>query len=208
MDLLSTIIAVVAAVTVHEYCHAWMAYKLGDPTGKHLGRLSLNPLRHFDPLGTFALIFLGFGWGKPVPYNPTYLAHPKRDASLIALAGPFSNLITAILIAIPLKYFNNTSIEVLPIYNLLQSIFWVNVLLFSLNILPLPPFDGSKIIGIFIPRRFHDAYETFLEKGVMYVIIFILFDSFILQDLFNISILGTVVGFVSKWVIAIISLGT
>lgn len=208
MELLNTIIAVVFAVTIHEYCHAWMAYHLGDPTGKHLGRLSLNPLRHFDPLGTLSLILFHFGWGKPVPYNPAYLAHPKRDAALIGLAGPFSNLLMAILVSIPLKYLNNTSVEAMPIYALLATIVGVNIVLFSLNVLPFPPFDGSKIIGVFIPRRFQHAYEQYLEKGVMYVIIFILFDTFILQDVFHVSILGSMIGFVSHWVAVLISLGT
>lgn len=207
-DLLSTVIAIVFAVTVHEFCHAWVANRLGDPTPRVLGRLTLNPLKHFDLVGTLALIFFGFGWGKPVPFNPANLRYPKRDSALIALAGPMANLITAIVFAIPLKYLSTTSLQSMPIYSLLGHIFGISVLLFSLNILPFPPFDGSKIIGIFVPRKYIPAYEEYLQKGVMYVIIFILFDSFILTNLVGFSLLGMIISYVTTWVIAIISLAT
>lgn len=208
LDFVSSIIAIIFAVTIHEYCHAWMAYKLGDPTGKIFGRLSLNPLRHFDFFGTLSLIFFGIGWGKPVPFNPENLRSPKRDSALVALAGPLSNLLTALVFAIPLKYLSDSAFRTLPIYGLFGHIFAISVLLFALNVLPFPPFDGSKIIGIFVPRRFQGVYENYLRDGMKYVILFILFDVLVLQNVFSFSILHTIVIKMTTWIIAIISLGT
>lgn len=208
LNFLSSLIAIIFAVSVHEFSHAWMATRLGDPTARVYGRLTLNPLKHFDLFGTLSLIFFGIGWGKPVPFNPENLRSPKRDSAIIALAGPFSNLLTAIIFAIPLKYLSDTGFRELPIYGLIGHIFAISILLFSLNVLPFPPFDGSKIIGIFIPRHFHRAYEMYLQEGVKYVILFILFDIFVLKEILGYSLLHWLVVKVTSWVIAIISLGT
>lgn len=208
MNFISSLIAIIVAVSVHEFSHAWMADRLGDPTPRVYGRLTLNPLKHFDFFGTLSLILFSIGWGKPVPFNPENLKSPKRDASLIALAGPFSNLLTAVVFAIPLKYLSDTGFRGLPLYDLMGHIFAISILLFSLNVLPFPPFDGSKIIGIFIPRRWHSAYEYYLKEGVKYVILFILFDVFLLKEILGYSILHFVVVKITTWIIAIISLGT
>src|SRR3989338_11315825 len=87
----------VFCLTIHEYSHAWVAFKLGDPTAKAMGRLTLNPLAHLDPVGTLLLLLVGFGWGKPVPFNPNYFANPRRSSALVSLAGPASNFIFAVL---------------------------------------------------------------------------------------------------------------
>lgn len=208
MSLIFSIIAIIIAVSIHECAHAWMADKLGDPTGRIYGRLTLNPLKHFDVVGTLSLILFGIGWGKPVPFNPDNLKYPKRDSALIALAGPISNLLTAIIFAIPLKYLSDTAFHAFPLYDLFGDIFAISILLFSLNVLPFPPFDGSKIIGIFVPRRFHAAYDAYLRDGVKYVIIFILFDVFVLKEIFHFSILSATVIKMTTWIIAIVSLGT
>lgn len=208
IELISFIIAIIFAVTIHEFCHAWMADKLGDPTPRIHGRLSLNPLRHFDLVGTLSLIFFKIGWGKPVPFNPENLRFPKRDSALIALAGPLSNLLTAIVLAIPIQYLRNTGFRDFPLYGLLYVIFNISILLFALNILPFPPFDGSKIIGVFVPRRWHHLYENYLREGVKYVVLFILFDAFVITQIFNFSVLSNVVGRMHFWIKAIIILGT
>lgn len=208
LDFLSALIAIIICVTFHEFCHAWMANRLGDPTARVFGRLSLNPLRHFDIVGTLSLIFFGIGWGKPVPYNVENLRSPKRDGALIALAGPLSNLLTAVVFALPLKYLSGTSFQALPLYTLVYFIFHFSVVLFALNVLPLPPFDGSKIIGLFVPHRFHHAYEAYLKEGVKYVVIFILFDVFVLERSFHFSVLGLVLGKMVFWIKAIIYAGT
>ena len=208
IDFISSIIAIIFAVTVHEFAHAWMADRLGDPTGRIYGRLSLNPLKHFDFFGTLSLIFLGIGWGKPVPFNPENLKYPKRDSALIALAGPVTNLLTALIFAIPLKYLSYTTFVTTPFYGLIGNIFAVSILLFALNVLPFPPFDGSKIIGVFVPNRWQHAYERYLRDGVSYVIIFILFDVLVLEQVFGFSVLHFVVLKITTWIIALISLGT
>lgn len=208
LDLISSFAAIIFAVTVHEFSHAWMANALGDPTGRLYGRLSLNPLRHFDFFGTLSLLLFGIGWGKPVPFNPENLRYPKRDSALIALAGPMANLLTAIVFAIPLKYLSGGNFVSLPIFGLMYDIFRISIVLFALNALPFPPFDGSKIIGIFVPHRYHFAYEKFLRDGVQYVIIFILFDVLVLERVLGYSVLSRVVGFLSTWLIALVSLGT
>jgi len=208
LDFISSVIAIILGVTIHEFAHAWAADRLGDPTARIYGRLSLNPLKHFDFFGTLALIFIGIGWGKPVPFNPENLRNPKRDGALVALAGPFSNLLTAFILAIPLKYLASTSVVELPLYGLISHIFGISILLFALNILPFPPFDGSKIIGVFVPHKWNYAYQNYLNEGVKYVIIFILFDIFVIEKVLGYSLLNYAIVQVTKVTLAIISLGT
>lgn len=206
--MLLYIIALVVAVTIHEFSHAWVATRLGDPTPHIHGRVTLNPLKHLDPLGTLALIFFHFGWGKPVPFNPHNLRKPTRDSALIACAGPASNILTAILCAIPLKYLAATAFASTIFYSFIGSLFAVSIVLFSLNILPLPPFDGSKVIGIFIPRKWKYEYDQFLENGVTWVLIFIVFDQMIVKHLLGESILGYVVGAITNAIFALVGLGS
>lgn len=208
IDFLSGIVALIICVSVHEFSHAWMANRLGDPTARIFGRLTLNPLKHFDVVGTISLILFGIGWGKPVPYNVENLRSPKRDQALIALAGPISNLLTAVVFAIPLKYLSNTDFQTLPLYTLMYFLFHFSIVLFALNVLPLPPFDGSKIIGLLVPRRLHGKYETYLQEGVKYVVIFVLFDVMVLENVFHFSILNLVLGKMVFWIKAIIYTGT
>lgn len=209
LNLLSSLIAIIFALTIHEYAHAWMSNRLGDPTARIMGRLSFNPLRHLDIFGTLSLILFKIGWGKPVPFNPNNLKYPKRDSALIALAGPMSNLLTAIILAIAFKYLDGTFVGNLPLYGLINAIYATSILLFSLNILPFPPFDGSKIIGIFVPHRFQRVYDHYMVNGVKYVMIFILFDVLFLERMFGFSILNFVVFTkIAPWVHLIISFGT
>ncbi len=200
IDLIYSIIAIIFAVSLHEFAHAWMANRLGDPTARVFGRMTLNPLKHFDLFGTISLIIFGIGWGKPVPINPENFRSPKKDSALVALAGPLSNLLTAFVVAVPLKYFGRS--------DLISNIFAISILLFALNILPFPPFDGSKIIGLIIPNKWHAAYEDYLQNGVKYVILFILFDVLVLKEILGFSLLHFVVMKITTWIIAIISLGT
>lgn len=215
MDILFSLIAIILAVTVHEFSHVLTANLLGDPTGKFLGRLTLNPLAHVDPVGTVLLPLISmlsglplFGWGKPAPFNPHNLRHPTRDAALISVAGPISNFLFAILTAIPLKYLQTTVFENTPGYRLLAMIFLTNVFLCAFNLLPFPPLDGSKIVGIFIPRRFEYAYERYLESGTRWFFYFLLFDAFVLKSWLGFSIISVLVLNVAQWIAAIVSLGT
>ena len=155
------IIGLIVAISVHEAAHAAMAYKLGDPTAKNQGRLTLNPLKHLDPIGTLMLFIARFGWGKPVPVNPNNFKNPVKDSALTSFAGPAANFITALIISLPLKY------VLLPLWA--ADILWltldINIILGIFNLLPFPPLDGSKIFAVFVPKRFHRQYFTFLKRS-------------------------------------------
>ncbi len=132
---------IILAIGIHEAAHCYMADYLGDPTPQALGRKTLNPLAHLDPLGTLVLLVTGrFGWGKPAPFDPYNLKNPNRDTKLIALAGPVSNLLLAIVLSSISKVFHPTSL--ISIFYYLISI---NINLALFNLLPIPPLDGSKI---------------------------------------------------------------
>lgn len=183
------IVGLVIAVTVHEFSHAWLANYFGDPTAKMAGRVTLNPLAHLDLFGTLMLFLVGFGWGKPVPVNPSYLNHPKRDSALVSLAGPASNILMAMALALPYKY-TVTQGGSLELQQFLRAVFDVNLLLAIFNFVPLPPLDGSKMIGLFIPPRYYFRYQQFLNEGVKYFIAFILIDSFVLSGILGFSLLS------------------
>ena len=152
MDLRSTLFSipgVLAGLTVHECCHALCAWKLGDSTAKDQGRITLNPLKHIDIIGFLFIVFAGFGWAKPVQFNPEYLRHPRRDKALIAAAGPCSNLILGVLCILLLKGLFalpvNTGAFEAGIYVLYYAAV-INFGLFVFNLIPLPPLDGSHIV--------------------------------------------------------------
>jgi len=133
---------IIIAIGIHEAAHCFAADYLGDPTPRALGRVTLNPLAHLDPLGTLAILITGaFGWGKPSPFDPYNLAHPRRDTALIALAGPVSNIALALLLSLPLHFIGTTNILFTVVYSLIH----LNINLAIFNLLPVPPLDGSKI---------------------------------------------------------------
>jgi len=158
--------ALLIAITVHEFAHAWMADYLGDPTARLNGRLSLNPLNHLDPVGTLMIFLTRFGWGKPVPVDPYNLENPRRDYALISLAGPASNLILATILSVFLK--TTSASIVIPIIIL-------NVYLAIFNLLPLPPLDGSKILLGFLPEEISSVWEGFFNQyGLIILVLFLL----------------------------------
>jgi len=169
--LIPTALALIVAITIHEFSHALAADKLGDPTPRSMGRLSLNPLKHLDPIGTIALIFLGFGWGKPVPIDPYNLQHPKRDEAIISLAGPISNLILALIISLIVRFLPLNNISILFLSILVQ----MNVVLAIFNLLPLPPLDGSKIFLALLPQDKSIQWQEAFEKYGFVLIIVLLF---------------------------------
>jgi Zn-dependent protease len=175
MQIIYLIIALAVCISVHESAHAWVAYKLGDPTAKMAGRVSLNPMRHLDILGTIMIFIAHFGWGKPVPFNYYNLKHPRRDAALIAIAGPFSNLLTAFIIAFLIKYLTLPII----IFEILKAIYALSIILFLFNLIPIAPLDGSKLIGLIVPHSMENWYQRFLSQGPMYIILLIVFDRLI-----------------------------
>lgn len=210
MDLLqivSFLLALLATLTFHEVSHALVAYYLGDPTAKLEGRLSLNPGKHLDPVGTIIfLITWVVGWGKPVPVNPRNFKHPVRDSALVALAGPVSNLIFAFVVALMWKYLGSYMWE--PLLVFVQTVFHMNVFLAIFNLFPFPPLDGSKILGLVIPRKWYAKYDNYLENGVKYFIVIILVDVFILGNVFGFSIFGSVIQYLHDRVSVVLLLGT
>lgn len=152
------LIAILLALSVHEFAHALASHLLGDDTARLLGRLSLNPKDHLDFFGSMSFLLLGFGWGKPVPVNPAFLKNRKRDLLLIALAGPFSNLLMIFFTGLVFKI----SLIFLPFTNLfivfLSIFFTLNVFLMVFNLLPLPPLDGYNIIAYILPNKYKYYY--------------------------------------------------
>jgi len=159
---------------VHEFAHALAAYRLGDSTAKLFGRLTLNPIAHFDPLGgiLLAVSFIGagfgFGWAKPTPVNPANLAGGRRGEALVAAAGPLSNLVLAAVAALPLRYIFATpelALEIPPlVIAILQLFVFINLVLMVFNLLPIPPLDGSKVLFAFLPPRLSWQWRPILEQ--------------------------------------------
>lgn len=210
------IIAILIALSVHECAHAFVAYRLGDPTAKEEGRLTLNPAAHLDALGVLMFFLVHFGWGKPVPVDPRYFKHPKRDSALVALAGPASNLLIAIvvffLLAVLAPQIMQGSTEELLftqgvgaklqafLVQVLANSLFLNLGLMAFNLLPIAPLDGSKIVQAFVPLRYERAYETFMDRGP-----FILIALLILERAMNVPILVTWISFIMDGVLGVLT---
>ncbi len=196
------LIALVVAISVHEFAHAKVADRLGDPTAELAGRITLNPLAHLDPLGSILFLLVGFGWGKPVPFDPFNLENPRRDAALISLAGPVSNAIMAIAGATMLRLLgtgtagiSESGLAIAVVSGFLSTFVWINVVLGIFNLLPFAPLDGFKVVGGMLPEdKAHDWYG--LER---YGMIFLLFSIFpfvggrSMLDVFIFPIIQTIV---------------
>ena len=163
-------IGLILAISIHEYAHARAADQLGDPTPRSQGRLTIDPRAHLDPLGTLALLFLGFGWGRPVQFDPYNLRNPRRDSALIAIAGPISNILLAIVLSLIIKIF--------PIPYLLASIFSLlislNITLAIFNLVPIFPLDGEKILGGILPPDLYREYTMIMRQYGTIILIFML----------------------------------
>ncbi len=168
LQFLYFVIGLLAAITVHEAAHAYVAYKLGDSTAKEAGRVSINPFVHLDPLGTIFLFLAGFGWGKPVPVDPRNLSNPKLDELKIALAGPLSNFILMALILIFVRFFNPSE----DLFTALIIIAQINIILMVFNLIPIPPLDGGNILKIILPD---ESFEAIQRLGVPLLFAFIIF---------------------------------
>lgn len=166
--------ALLLALTIHEFAHAWMADKLGDPTPKYQGRVTLNPMAHLDPMGTIAILLVGFGWGKPVQFDPFNLKDPKRDTALISFAGPASNLILATVLSLIVKFLPETTVILNLIGPALVYAIYINVMLAIFNLVPVYPLDGQKILSAFLPKETSLAYEIFMRRYGSLVLIFLL----------------------------------
>lgn len=169
------------ALTLHELAHGFVAFHLGDPTARNAGRLSLNPLKHLDPLGTIAFFFIKIGWAKPVPVNPSYFRNPKKDMLWVALAGPLTNLVLAIasailtkgiwLLATVLPYSAAAEAILVPINSMLIASVWINLVLCIFNFLPIPPLDGSRIITGILPDHLALSYMKIERFGFVLILV-------------------------------------
>jgi len=188
--LAAVIVGVLIAIDVHECCHAWVASALGDPTARQRGRVSLNPIVHLDPLGTLMILitaFAGFGigWGKPVPVDPYRLRYgPRLGMGIVSLAGPAANLITAALLAVPLR----GGVPILPgfVFELLFIACMVNIGLAVFNLLPLPPLDGYGVLmgilaGVRAPWAYRWSYTIarYERYGPLILLLIIIADRYI-----------------------------
>lgn len=193
-DLLLSLPAVLWAITFHEFCHAWVAWKLGDKTAGFEGRVSMNPLVHLDPIGALMLLVVGFGWARPVPINSRFFRNPRRDIVLVSLAGAGGNLLTAVVVAIVfhLLPFLSPMFLGMPMMGtfvrFLYTMLFINVGLAVFNLIPIPPLDGSKVLSIFLPRSALPAY-FWMERYGMFVLFALIFTG-ILQEVMRPIIRG------------------
>lgn len=194
--------AIVIAITIHEFSHAAMAYALGDPTAKNMGRLTLNPLAHMDIWGTLLLLFAGFGWGKPVPFNPYNLKSHRMGSALVAMAGPLSNIVMVVIFSLVLRF-------LYPVLGLSESnylfqflfvLITLNAVLAIFNLIPVPPLDGSKLLFAFLPPSMENVKIFLTQYGFMILIGLIFIDNFTGLSIFG-SIYQIILNVVYKLVL-------
>lgn len=194
-NLLARAVVVLLAISIHEMAHGFMAYALGDKTAKAMGRLSLNPFRHLDVVGSLCLLFFGFGWAKPVVVNPYYFKKPKRDMILTSLAGPLSNFLMAFLGLVIFKvllmtkalYVNMLLTKILMAF--LNNFIFLNIGLGVFNLLPIPPLDGSKIFLPLLPERLFVDIMRYEHLGWIVLMVALALD-----------VLSPVIGTLGNWV--------
>lgn len=187
IQLLITIPIVLISLTVHEFSHGYASYLLGDNTARDYGRLTLNPLKHLDPIGTICMLLFGFGWAKPCPVNPRYYKHPRSGMAITAAAGPLSNIILAFLnvifmnlvgiIPVSGEGFGTTIVSVAYLFFYLMSL--MNLYLAVFNLIPVPPLDGSRIVYIFLPTKIYFGimkYERYIQIALLVLLYLGVFD--------------------------------
>jgi Zn-dependent protease len=200
-SLLYSLPAIIVGLTVHEYAHAWAADRLGDPTARLLGRLSLNPIRHIDPFGFLFLLLAGFGWARPVAFDRQNLRNRKRDEALIAVAGPAANLLLAIFGSIALRllvlaypgWLSGQAGEIG--LRLVLSFVYLNYGLFIFNLIPIPPLDGSHILFGALPIR-PETEAKLYRYGTFALLAILLIDSWAKIDILPI---GRLVRTIAGW---------
>ena len=194
--------ALLLAVTIHELAHGLVADRLGDPTARLSGRLTLNPLPHIDPLGALALILVGFGWAKPVPVNAYNLRHPVRDMAAVAAAGPLANFVVAfmgLLLYRLLVPMTALPFVVEPVRNVMAMVFILNVGLGVFNVIPLPPLDGGHFLPYFFPRASWGAIHKLEQYGPIILILAVMSGA-------TRYVVGPAIAFVQSLLIALASL--
>ena len=178
--LLLTLPGLMWALSFHEFCHGFAAKMVGDPTAERYGRLSLNPFAHFDLIGTLMLLFVGFGWAKPVPINSRYFKHPRRDLVIVSLAGVAGNFLTAVVTVLILRLLG-------PHWSLKWGYPWtayldailkimvsMNIGLAAFNLIPIPPLDGSRVLEAFLPYKYMEYYYWCERYGTIILLVLLM----------------------------------
>lgn len=183
MELLYLFPAILISLTFHEFAHGYISYRLGDPTPIHDGRLSLNPLRHLDPIGAIMLILFKFGWAKPVMINPGYYKNPKKGMALVAIAGPLANFLLALICLIIFVSIFRLTNGIIPTsftvpITFLKIMSLINVGLGVFNLIPVPPLDGSKVLAAFLSDKAYFKYTQLSGYGFLIVLFLIYFGFF------------------------------
>ena len=182
LSLLISVFCVLLSISIHEFAHGYMAYKLGDDTARVMGRLSVNPLHHLDPIGALCLLFFHFGWAKPVPVNPSKFTKVKIKTGMVltAIAGPLANFILGfiamILIRVVILYMADFAVSEL-LFIILYTLVIMNVGLGLFNLIPIPPLDGSKVLNALLPARIYFKIMQYERYGTLLLILFIWFGS-------------------------------
>lgn len=171
IDLLISVPAVLLCLSVHEAAHGFTANALGDPTAKNSGRLTLDPLRHLDPIGTLCLLFFHVGWAKPVPVNTRYFKHPRRDIALTALAGPMSNFLLALIAMVCRQLLFTSNLPILVALALFcNTTVVMSIGLGVFNLIPVPPLDGSKVLFSILPYQMEfkfSKYQQYIQFALL-----------------------------------------
>lgn len=187
-------ITIIIAFTVHEYSHAYVAYKFGDDTAKKQGRLTLNPIQHLDPLGTILIFIAGFGWARPVPVNRFFFKNPRMSGILVSIAGPISNLLMAMLAFMIWYGLLSTGLldgnQITTLMGFFNVFIQLNLVLFVFNLLPFPPLDGYRIVEDLVPARIRPTLTQYETYGALIFLILVItpLDRFTIHPLINVFI--------------------
>lgn len=199
------IFALLVAITIHEFAHAWTADRLGDPTPRLQGRLTLNPLAHLDPLGTLMLLIIRLGWGKPVQVDPFNLRDPRRDMALISVAGAAANLLLAVFLSLIPRviYLGGYNIPFLVLIEIIiRPVIILNVLLAVFNLIPIHPLDGGKIIAGLLPENLAQQWDQILNQYGTILLIFLIF------PWFGISLISAFIYPIANFIVSLLLPGT
>jgi Zn-dependent protease len=179
------ILSIVYGITVHEFAHVFAAYLQGDDTGRLMGRLTLNPIAHVDPIGMLLLLVVGFGWGRPAPFNPHNLKYRKWGEVIVALAGPLANVISIIVFIIAVRILGSILDPTNLLLQFLSFLILINIILLAFNLIPIPPLDGSKVLFELLPAKYQHIKVSLTKNGPWLLLMLIFADNFLGINIFG-----------------------